>query len=35
MNKKEAEAGLPEQWESNYESEWQKALRNKLSEVDL
>ncbi len=27
------EAGLPEQWESNYESERQKALREKLSEV--
>lgn len=27
------EAGLPEQWESNYESEWQKALRKKLNEV--
>ncbi len=30
----EAEAGLPEKWESNYESEWQKALRKKLNEVD-
>ena len=27
------EAGLPEQWESNYEQEWQKALRKKLNEV--
>lgn len=31
----EAETGLPEQWKSNYyESEWQKALRNKFSETD-